>query len=185
MKSIKSIFIVIILSVASISILSLNSCKKSKLSCDGVSCKNGGVCVNGNCSCTTGYEGSDCGNFIRDNFVATYNGNLEYNANSKNNIYAKSMTIAAGTGFNQVVISTVGVEVFTNQYELSFANQASVNGVIDFSNNSITVPEQMDADGNIYSGSGSILSGNKFTFTYYTTNTSNNYTLSVKFTGTK
>lgn len=29
--------------------------------CAGVTCLNGGTCVNGSCNCTTGYTGSNCG----------------------------------------------------------------------------------------------------------------------------
>jgi hypothetical protein len=185
MKKANSILIVILISAACTFIVSLNSCKKTKLACDGVTCQNGGVCINGVCSCATGYEGSDCSTYKRDKFIATYNGNVEFNANSKYNLVSKSMSIAAGTGFNQITISNLGIEIYSNQYDLSFANPATVNGIIDFSNNTINVPEQMDAAGNIYSGSGAILSDNKFTFTYYSINSSNGYSISVRFTGTK
>jgi hypothetical protein len=41
----------------------LNSCKKEeKDPCDGVTCLNGGNCVNGHCDCPEGYTGSDCSN---------------------------------------------------------------------------------------------------------------------------
>jgi hypothetical protein len=185
LKLFKSYVSIIVVCCTVSSLITLNSCKKTKLACDGVTCQNGGVCINGACSCATGYEGSDCSTFKRDKFIATYNGNVEFNANSKYNLVSKSMSIAAGTGFNQITISNLGIEIYSNQYDLSFANPATVNGIIDFSNNTINVPEQMDAAGNIYSGSGAILSDNKFTFTYYSINSSNGYSISVRFTGTK
>jgi hypothetical protein len=32
--------------------------------CDGVTCLNGGYCVNGECSCPVGYSGPDCGTVL-------------------------------------------------------------------------------------------------------------------------
>jgi hypothetical protein len=34
--------------------------------CDGITCLNGGECVNGNCDCPEGYTGSDCGQLDLD-----------------------------------------------------------------------------------------------------------------------
>lgn len=48
----------LIVCLASIVIV-FNSCKRDP--CDKIICKNGGVCVNGSCSCPLGYMGSDCG----------------------------------------------------------------------------------------------------------------------------
>jgi len=40
----------------------LNSCKKEEPDlCEGVTCLNGGTCVNGECDCPEGYTGPDCG----------------------------------------------------------------------------------------------------------------------------
>jgi hypothetical protein len=38
------------------------SCKKDEVPspCDGISCVNGGTCVNGECDCPEGYTGPDC-----------------------------------------------------------------------------------------------------------------------------
>lgn len=42
-----------------------NSCKKDDPDpCEGVTCLNGGTCVNGQCDCPEGYSGPDCGNQV-------------------------------------------------------------------------------------------------------------------------
>lgn len=52
-----------IFSVLSIlTLLLFAACKKDP--CDGISCKNGGDCVNGECSCPVGFTGPDCGTRI-------------------------------------------------------------------------------------------------------------------------
>lgn len=37
-----------------------SGCTKSTDECENITCKNGGACVNGTCSCPTGYTGSRC-----------------------------------------------------------------------------------------------------------------------------
>lgn len=41
--------------------------------CKDVSCLNGATCLEGICQCTTGYEGTDCGEAYNSKFVGTYN----------------------------------------------------------------------------------------------------------------
>jgi hypothetical protein len=48
--------------LTTLALLIFSACKKDP--CDGVSCKNGGDCVNGECSCPTGFTGPDCGTRI-------------------------------------------------------------------------------------------------------------------------
>lgn len=38
----------------------LNSCSNDDNPCDGVTCLNNGVCVDGTCDCADGYTGTDC-----------------------------------------------------------------------------------------------------------------------------
>jgi hypothetical protein len=59
-----------VLSVASVTYF--NSCKKDP--CKDVVCNNGGTCVDGTCSCTTGYEGTNCETAWNTKFVASYSG---------------------------------------------------------------------------------------------------------------
>jgi len=49
----------LILVFAGIALLQWGGCKDEP--CDGITCKNGGTCVNGLCECPVGYEGADCG----------------------------------------------------------------------------------------------------------------------------
>lgn len=58
--------------------LTLFSCKKDASDlCEGVSCKNGGTCVNGDCNCPVSWTGPDCTqqktptNLILKNIIVT------------------------------------------------------------------------------------------------------------------
>ncbi|MCX7606907.1 MAG: calcium-binding EGF-like domain-containing protein, partial [Bacteroidia bacterium] len=61
--------------VAALAVLSLSSCKKDP--CKDVSCQNGGVCVDGNCSCPTAWEGSRCEVDVRDKFIGAWSGSID------------------------------------------------------------------------------------------------------------
>ncbi len=48
------------------------SCAKDP--CVGVVCKHGGACLDGNCICPMGYNGADCGQQLRVQFVGDFVG---------------------------------------------------------------------------------------------------------------
>src|SRR4051812_20503660 len=59
---------VLLIALTAISLLLSTGCKKKKSDdstpsdpCANTVCLNGGTCVDGSCSCPTGYTGSDCG----------------------------------------------------------------------------------------------------------------------------
>jgi len=48
--------------------------------CIDLKCANGGACINGYCSCPTGYEGAQCDQMTNTKFLGTYTGNTSCNA---------------------------------------------------------------------------------------------------------
>ena len=63
----KSLFLLL-----GIVLFSVWSCTKDP--CTGVVCKHGGACIDGNCICPMGYNGTDCGQQIRNQFVGDFVG---------------------------------------------------------------------------------------------------------------
>jgi hypothetical protein len=49
-----------------------SGCKKDP--CKDATCLNGAACDDGNCLCTAGFEGTDCGTEQRAKFLGIYNG---------------------------------------------------------------------------------------------------------------
>jgi hypothetical protein len=61
-----------LLFILSIVVLVAWGCTKNP--CTGVVCKNGGACIDGNCICPMGYNGTDCGQQIRNQFIGDFVG---------------------------------------------------------------------------------------------------------------
>jgi hypothetical protein len=72
MKLIKHIALGGLLTVSAFTAVLYTSCSKD--ACKGVTCNNGGTCSGGNCTCTTGYEGTNCQTVSRDKFIGSYTG---------------------------------------------------------------------------------------------------------------
>jgi len=113
----------------------VNSCKDS---CQDVTCKNGGSCIDGNCDCPDGYSGPDCGTNISANFLGTYNVSEQC---------PNDTTYTVNIAVDSLNITGVKIANFFN----SFSNL--VNATVNQTN--ITIPLQApDNDGRSVSGSG-------------------------------
>lgn len=89
--------------------------------CKDVNCNNG-TCVEGDCVCDAGYEGTNCDTEIRAAYLGTYN--VTETCDSGSDAYA--VVVSAGTSINDVVIN--------NLYDAGFAVTGTLNtaGGIDF-----------------------------------------------------
>lgn len=68
MKHARLIVITTALMLSAFAAIIVSSCKKSE-PCSGVVCNNSGTCVNGKCSCPTGYSGTFCENAEQSSIV--------------------------------------------------------------------------------------------------------------------
>lgn len=134
-----------ILGVAAIATIGLASCETD--ACQDVTCDNGGTCVEGDCVCATGYEGTNCETLVRAAFIGSFNVN-ETCAQSTDS-YA--VTISAGSSDTEVTIS--------NLYDAGFVVTGTVNA-----DGGITINNQTFGTGTL---SGSVTrSGGVTTFNF-------------------
>lgn len=121
-------------------------CKKDP--CKDVVCQNGGTCNEGDCDCTSGYEGAKCETEVRAKFLGSYN--VNENCNSGNYTYSSSITPSANS-VDAIVIGNLG----------NFNPQLNVRATVSGNNLNIN-----DTQGGVsFSGSGNI-SGNTLTIIY-------------------
>lgn len=134
-----------IFGVAAIAGLGLTSCEVDN--CADVECGTNGTCVDGDCVCDAGYEGTACDTEERAEFIATYNvsesctsGNYTYTISIQNSTQAVTSVIVSN--FGDYGVNLTGT---VNSNNVTFANQT--------------------VDGLTFSASGQ-LSGNILTITY-------------------
>jgi hypothetical protein len=131
MKRMKTIAASLLLTLGAFSAITYTACNKDE--CKSVDCGANGTCISGTCSCTTGYEGSNCQTESRAKF--TRNWNVDESPKITN---PYTCLIAPGANITAVTIASSFADDF-------FAHPltGSVNG------NVLTIPEQKpDATGN-------------------------------------
>lgn len=162
MKNLKSILLASILTVGAFSTTLFTACNPD--ACKDVVCQNGGTCVDGDCTCPVGYEGTNCQTLSRDKFIGVFTGSETCTVGTDN----YSITCSANSDNTKFNIQ--------NLYNQSLTAIASANG------NAFTIPSQTVGSGVTAVGSGTI-TGNTMTVTYTVNDgvTSNTCT----FTGTK
>lgn len=157
MKLIRHIALTTMLTIGAFSAITYTSCNKDK--CKDVVCQNGGTCnsTDGSCSCSTGYEGTNCETASRAKFEKTWTAS-DVNVSDNTNLPTYTSAIVDGTTVTDVKISNFSASYFTNDVK------ATVSG------NTITIPSQQPDNDNYYvSGTGTYANG-KITWTYTITN---------------
>ncbi|OSZ79323.1 hypothetical protein CAP35_14010 [Chitinophagaceae bacterium IBVUCB1] len=153
MKSIRYVALSTLLTIGAFSAITYTSCNKDE--CKDVVCQNGGTCVDGTCTCTTGYEGTNCETAVRAKFIKTWTASDKVVATGTS-IPAYSPIVTAGTSIVDIKISKFSDSYFTNEVK------ATVSG------NTITIPvQEPDNDDYTVEGTGSYnATDKKITWTY-------------------
>jgi len=129
MKSIRNIAFSALLTFGAFGAITYTACNKDE--CKDVVCQNGGTCSEGNCTCPTGYEGTNCETLSRTKFIGTWTGSDICTINTYN------VTLTISTSSNEInalvanpggfggSVTITGTVSATNK--LTFTNQ-SVGG---------------------------------------------------------
>lgn len=118
--------------------------------CKDVTCLNGGECVEGDCACATGYEGTDCGTRATHKFAGSFTANETCTSGS----YTYSTTVTeSSTDITKIT--------FSNLYDFTTLGvTTAIYGTVSNST-TLTIPSQVvtsSTDSYTVSGSGSISS---------------------------
>lgn len=130
----------------------MTSCEEDK--CEGVTCQNDGVCIDGTCDCPDWYTGTNCETATRTKFLGDYTGTETCSLGSTVTYNVTAATNADGAGFM----------TFQNMYNVGFNGKAQLTGETTFD----FVSESQSINGSTWtlvSGSGSI-DGTTITITY-------------------
>jgi hypothetical protein len=154
LKSIRNIALATILTVGAFSTVLYTSCNKD--ACKDVVCQNGGTCVNGTCSCATGYEGTNCETLSATKFVGLWTVAETCNGTASPSYQVTVTTDPAAP--NKVLVKNLG------NYGCTVGGEITWNGVVNAAQLTINDNKcsyQMNATGNYANG--------KVTFTYTAT----------------
>lgn len=122
MKSIRNIAFAAIMTIGAFSAVTYTSCNKDE--CKGVECANGGTCINGTCSCPTGYEGALCDVLSRDKFIGTYTGSETCDAGTDN----YTITISANSDKIKLTLTNLYNDNYTATCTMTGTNSFSFSG---------------------------------------------------------
>ncbi len=162
MKPIKVFSIVTFLTLSLFSFITFIACNKN--GCQNISCKNGGSCSDGTCSCATGYKGKLCDELERDVLLGSYSGNTGAST--------YTITIVAGIGDVDFKIN-------------NFSNWGTATGY--WTNSGSTIPEQSLGGGVTVRNGVVTISGTTIKITYeeYFSGMGGGTWISETFNGTK
>jgi hypothetical protein len=161
MKSIRQFALTAMLTIGAFSAITYTACNKD--ACADVNCGNGGTCVSGTCTCSTGYEGTTCQTLSRDKFVKTWNAGEATSGSAGSNTQTYTASISpdpSSTDVTKVIIGNISNSFFTNPVHASITATT------------ITIPSQQpDNDGYAIEGSGTY-ANSRITWNYSITKAS-------------
>jgi hypothetical protein len=135
MKHTKTILITALVTLSLLSLVTYSSCTKEEYNpCKNVTCRNGGTCNSGLCTCPSNYEGIYCDAAVNSKFVGVYNGT---SCSGNETEY-----IAAGYGPNEL---TLRIPFQTNCGTTIYISMTGT--VDDGSKYSATFPSHVVSDG--------------------------------------
>lgn len=145
MKSIRNIAFSALLTFGAFGAITYTSCNKDE--CKDVVCQNGGTCSEGNCSCSSGYEGTNCETKSVTKFIGTW-AVSENCGGTSSDPYQVTIT-ADPSDVTRVIVSNLG------GYGCSVGGDIVWNGSVNAA--TITIKDnkcgyQMDATGTFANG---------------------------------
>ena len=154
MSKIKNLVFSALLTIGAFGAVTFTACNTDE--CKDVVCNNGGACISGTCSCTSGYEGNNCETQSRAKFQKNWNVN-----ETPRIANPYTCLIAAGTNIRDVAIASTFANSFFNN---------PITGTVD--GNTLTIPVQKpDVNGN-YNVQGTLTFANgQLSSSYTITNT--------------
>jgi hypothetical protein len=150
MKSIRNIAFSALLTFGAFGAITYTACNKDE--CKDVVCQNGGTCSEGNCTCATGYEGTNCETVSAKKFIGTGAWNVSEPSCGGN----YTTTVSTGTKATSIIIANLG----------NFTTPSMV--VANADKNSLVINSYTDPAGRVFTGSGTF-SGDSYSITYTVT----------------
>ena len=122
MKSIRNIAFSALLTFGAFSAITYTACNKDE--CKDVVCQNGGTCSEGNCTCPTGFEGTNCETLSRDKMLGTYLGTEVCDLGTDN----YSITLSANSDKIKITLINLYNDAITAVCTMTGANTFTFNG---------------------------------------------------------
>jgi hypothetical protein len=141
MKSIKLLSVVVLFFTVAL----FQSCEDDP--CEGVTCLNDGICLDGTCDCSTGYSGADCGTHCSSDIVGTWDitsGNggfcdIEFYEFAKGSTDLEILVTMTATGGTTTLSGTGTLSFDCTSMTYSVSNSGtSFSGAITFNGTMLT-----------------------------------------------
>ena len=136
MKSLRLVALSALLTVGAFSAVVYTSCSKD--ACSGVTCQNGGTCSGGNCTCPTGYEGTNCETKSITKLIKVWSAS-DAQVSPALTLPTYTSAIVAGATVNGVTISNFSNSFFTHDVTATLSGNTITIGTQTPDNDTFSV----------------------------------------------